>query len=367
MGFGKGSVEKMVTPQSSFWQGKKVFVTGHTGFKGSWLCLLLKHLGAQVSGYALPADTEPSHFKLLGLEKLMPSTLGDIRDGKKLDEAFQKSQAEILLHLAAQPLVRKSYREPIETFSTNVMGTAQVLESARNLKSLKSIVSVTTDKCYENLERDEPYSEIDILGGHDPYSASKACSEIVTSAWRRSFYENGKKVGIATARAGNVIGGGDWCEDRLFPDMMKAAAKNKVVTIRNPESTRPWQHVLEPLDGYLVLAEKLYSSPEEFSSAWNFGPKTFEKWSVGDIVQRVKKSWDIGVEFSPKQTNAVHEARVLHLDISKTQKKLGWQPRWNIDESVAETVQWYKDFYSKKADVLKITTTQIEKYLNDAK
>lgn len=357
-------MEKMVKPQLSFWKNKKVFVTGHTGFKGSWLCKMLDMLEAQVMGYSLKANTEPNLFQTLSFEKKMSSVIGDIRDLEKINKTLKNYSPDIVLHLAAQPLVRQSYRDPIDNFSTNVMGTAHVLEVCRDLPNLKSIICVTTDKCYENNELDRAYTEDDQLGGWDPYSASKACAELVTSSWRRSFFNNSQHVGIATARAGNVIGGGDWSDERLIPDMVRAASKNQPMIIRNPAATRPWQHVLEPLTGYLILAEKLFEDPKNYSGPWNFGPNKNEVYSVDKITQLFKKTWPIDVYIDTQNQLKMHEAKLLMLDNTKARTQLNWIPQWNIDESIQKTVQWYQAFYTYPQQILKLTETQIQTYWN---
>lgn len=328
----------------SFYQNKRVFVTGHTGFKGSWLVTWLDMLGAKVYGYALEPDTSPNHFSLLDMD--ISSTFGDIRDISTLEKALIASQAQIVFHLAAQPLVRKSYKNPIETYDVNVMGTAKLLEVCRKIPSIKSIVVVTTDKCYENLEWDYPYRETDRLGGFDPYSASKACTELVTNSYRQSFFREAG-IHVATARAGNVIGGGDWSEDRLIPDIIKAIHNKQTVVIRHPKSIRPWQHVLESLNGYLILAQKLYED-KNLDSAWNFGPSDESNLTVEDILMLVKKQWsELHYEIQI-ENNGLHEATLLRLDASKARRKLGWESRWNAENAIKKTVEWYKSFYENK-------------------
>jgi CDP-glucose 4,6-dehydratase len=350
---------------SQFWKNKKVFITGHTGFKGSWLCYWLKNMGADICGYALAPETRPNIFDALELNQSLKSNIADIRDLKKLSETVLAFQPEIVLHLAAQPLVRRSYKLPLETYEINVMGTANLLEACRNIDSIRSIVIVTTDKCYENKEWPWGYREIDPMGGHDPYSSSKGCAELVTAAYRKSFYSDNKNVGIASARAGNVIGGGDWSEDRLIPDMIKAFQKNETVTIRSPQAIRPWQHVLEPLSGYLRLAEELYNNPKTFSEAFNFGPNDNDCITVGSLVTNTALYWGptTKVKIEPNSQN-LHEATFLKLDISKAKQKLSWAPKWSIEEALKITVEWYKCFYENK-DLLKLkelTLRQIENY-----
>lgn len=349
------------------YQNKKVLITGHTGFKGSWLALWLSRMNAQVAGYALAPATTPSHFDLLDMP--CQSFIGDIRNTEQLRKTIIKQQPEIIFHLAAQPLVRRGYREPVETFSTNVMGTINLLEACRACSSLKAVIIVTSDKCYENRESGQGYREDNSLGGHDPYSASKGCAEIVTSCYRRSFfsiemYKNKHSVLIASARAGNVIGGGDWSEDRLIPDIVKAVGKNKNVIIRNPASTRPWQHVLESLSGYLMLGQKLLEGNADFADAWNFGPNQQENYPVQYIVAELCQYWPkIKFECATELTD-LHEAGLLNLDCSKANSKLGWKPIWNIKETVQMTIQWYQQFYENKQV---ISQPQLQMYLEKAK
>jgi len=340
----------------SFYSGKKVFVTGHTGFKGSWLTAWLQMLGAEVTGYALEPDCAPNHFSLL--QTVVKSNIADIRDENRLAGDLAESEAEIVFHLAAQPLVRRSYREPIESFEVNVLGTAKLLEACRKVQSVRAVVAVTTDKCYENREWEYPYREIDTLGGYDPYSASKACAEIVTASYRSSFFKE-SGIAVATARAGNVIGGGDWSEDRLVPDIIRAASAKNTAFIRNPRSVRPWQHVLESLNGYLILAQKLYEK-EPVDEAWNFGPSDDSNLSVEDVLMLSKKEWDeISFAFESEK-DAPHEAKLLRLDSSKAKARLGWQSKWSAQEAVVKTMEWYKTFY-KNGTVL--TKVQIEEFM----
>ncbi len=328
------------------YNGKRVFVTGHTGFKGSWLCLWLQGLGAAVAGYSLEPQTKPSHFNLLGLD--MASVIGDIRDIEKLKRAVRTHRPAAVFHLAAQPLVRYSYRRPVETFETNVVGTSNLLEACRETESVRAIVNVTSDKCYENKEWVWGYRESDALGGYDPYSASKACSEIVASAYRSSFFnpeDYGRSHGVllSSARAGNVIGGGDWAEDRLIPDIMRAIDGNKKMLIRNPRASRPWQHVLDPLSGYLMLGQKLLEGKKEFAEAWNFGPDA--ETEVEDVVRGIKRFLDrFEYEIQPDGASR-HEAGTLKLDCSKARKRLKWRPNWGRDKTFDVTAKWYKRFY----------------------
>lgn len=324
-----------------FWRGRKVLLTGQTGFKGSWMVLLLHRLGSVVSGYALDPPTAPSLFEEAHLSELVEDNRGDIRNKQRVESLLSEFAPEIVIHMAAQPLVRESYRNPIETFDVNVMGTANVIEACKNSQSVKSVVVVTTDKCYENKEWVWPYRETDPLGGFDPYSASKACAEIVTASYLRSFYTS---KGIATARAGNVIGGGDWACDRLVPDIIRSLEAGENLVVRNSGAIRPWQHVLDPLLGYLCLAEKLYDDPDKFSGAWNFGPDLSDIRSVADVISDFERlfsqfSWALGcADDNP------HEATTLKLDISKSIAMLDWRPALGFDESVLRTGGWYADW-----------------------
>lgn len=332
----------------NIYQKKKVLITGHTGFKGSWLALWLSQMGANVTGYSLQPPTNPNHFQLLDLK--INSVTGDIRDAGRLKEVFRKQRPEIVFHLAAQAIVRLSYKDPVETLTSNVMGTVNVLEASRSCGTVRAIVNVTSDKCYENREWPWGYREIDALGGYDPYSASKGCTELVTSCWRNSYfnlkdYGNTHQTLVASARAGNVIGGGDWAPDRLIPDIMRAVHQNEKVKIRNPQATRPWQHVLEPLSGYLLLGQKLLEGRKEFAEAWNFGPSDEDNVSVGEIVDQVKGVWpkiDYEINQAPDQP---HEAGLLRLDCSKARVKLKWMPVWTGRKAVEKAAQWYKAFY----------------------
>lgn len=344
-----------------FWKGKKVFLTGHTGFKGSWLSLWLQHMGALVKGYSLDAKTNPSLFKLANVSEGMESEIGDIRDLKKLSESMSSFNPDILIHMAAQPLVRLSYEDPVGTYSTNVIGTVNVLEAARSCKNLKAIVNVTTDKCYENMEWDWGYRENEPMGGYDPYSSSKGCSELVTSAYRRSFFNSKDNSALASARAGNVIGGGDWSNDRLIPDILKAFEKLETIKIRNPNSTRPWQHVLEPLSGYLILAQELYINGKEFAEAWNFGPKDEDCKPVSWILEKLIKYWGNNSNWEIENTNNPHEAGFLKLDCSKASNKLNWNPKWKLEETLKLIIEWHKHYVSG-GDVYSKCIEQIEKY-----
>lgn len=330
------------------YQGKRVLLTGHTGFKGSWLACWLQRLGAEVCGYALPAPTEPSHWNLLKLN--IRSELADIRDFQTLEKVFREFQPEMVFHLAAQPLVRASYRDPVETYSTNVMGTLNVFEACRKTESVRAVINVTSDKCYENRERAQGYREDDAMGGYDPYSSSKGCSELLTASCRNSYFNNtafGKKhqTLLASCRAGNVIGGGDWAEDRLIPDIMRAAAAGKPVEIRNPNATRPWQHVLEPLGGYLLVGQRLREGKPECATGWNFGPAEDADLSVREVAERMKRHWN-RIDYRLAQTaDAPHEAHLLKLDCTKAHEQLGWHPVWNSVTTFERTVGWYREFY----------------------
>lgn len=350
---------------SNFWKNKKVFLTGHTGFKGSWMAIWLSHLGAEVKGYSLEPPTNPSLFVEAKVESLIESEINDIRDYTKLSLSIKKFSPDIVIHMAAQPLVRASYINPLETYETNVMGTANILHAAIESPTIKAIVNITTDKCYENREIDIAYKEDDPMGGFDPYSSSKGCAELVTSAYRESFLRN-KNIGIASVRAGNVIGGGDWAEDRLIPDILRAFESNKSVVIRNPQATRPWQHVLEPLSGYLILAEKLYDSPSEFSEGWNFGPNYSDVKPVGTILDYITKLWP-GSSWQLDKSENPHEANLLKLDISKAKQKLNWKPTWNLETSLEKIIHWHNTWLSKSNDTQDICIKEIEQYTKDSK
>lgn len=331
-----------------FWPGKSVFITGHTGFKGSWLSLWLMSLGAKVNGFALPPKTSPNLFQLANIENdIHSSVIGDIRDLKLLQEALDKASPEIVIHMAAQPIVRYSYENPIETYQTNVMGTAHLLEAVRHAKGVRSVIIVTSDKCYENKETSYGYNENDSLGGYDPYSNSKACAELVTTSYRLSFFNSEKYkehgVALASARAGNVIGGGDWAEDRLIPDFMRAIIKEEKLIIRNPFAIRPWQHVLEPLSGYLILAQMLYFKGCEFAEPWNFGPLEHEAKNVEWIANELVKNWGNNTSYQVKKNKKqAHEAGYLNLNSSKSRTKLHWFPQWGAEETIRRTCNWHK-------------------------
>lgn len=346
----------------NFWNNKRVFITGHSGFKGSWLSFWLSNLGAKVKGYALKPNTAPNLFNILKIDSKIESTFGDIVDYENLRKNLLEFKPEIIFHMAAQPLVRYSYLNPIETYKTNVIGTANILNILRELDSVKAFLNVTTDKCYENLEWIWPYRETDRLGGHDPYSNSKACSELVTSAFYNSYFKDKTSLGVATARAGNVIGGGDWSLDRLIPDFIRSVSKNETITIRNPNAIRPWQHVLDPLSGYILLAEKLYDEREYFSEAWNFAPSGDKFFTVEMIINKICNAWGANSKYQIKEDNNLHEAGLLSLDPSKAIFKLKWKPKLDVNDSVEKTINWYKNYYENN-NMEKFTIEQIESYL----
>jgi CDP-glucose 4,6-dehydratase len=349
-----------------FWEEKTVLITGHTGFKGSWLSIWLNMLGANLHGYALQPNTKPNMFEMAGVKKTIKSNISDIRDYKKLLAVMKKCQPQIIFHLAAQPLVRQSYKNPLETYQTNVLGTANLLEAARYINSVRAVVVITSDKCYENKEVNCAYKESDRLGGYDPYSSSKACAEIVTAAYRNSFFKD-SDVAVASARAGNVIGGGDWAADRLAPDCIKAWIKNKTVVIRYPKAIRPWQHVLEPLAGYIILAEKLYKYGNKFAQAWNFGPENKNIKNVEFLVDSLAKLWGKKTKWKKISKKQPHEAMLLKLDCSMAKTRLPWKPCWNIEKTLEKTIQWYKTYLKNPKDTTTITLEQINQYMKDLK
>ena len=344
----------------SFWDGRRVFLTGHTGFKGSWLALWLQQLGANVTGYALAPNTEPNLFGLAGVAAGMESCLGDVRDGAALTRAMQSAQPEIVIHMAAQALVRYGYQNPVETYATNVMGTVNLMEAVRDSGSVRVAVSVTSDKCYNNKGWVWGYREDEALGGYDPYSSSKAAAELVTGAYRTSYLE-AQGVAVATARAGNVIGGGDWAADRLVPDVLSAFAEGRAAHIRNPNAVRPWQHVLEPLSGYLGLCEHLYRKPLDFAGAWNFGPREEDAQSVRWVVEQLAATWGSGAAWNLDTREQPHEAHYLKLDISKAYAKLYWRPQWALEQALAHAVQWYRR-HSEGGEIRNLTLEQITAY-----
>jgi len=348
------------------YKGTRVFLTGHRGFKGSWMTLWLKLLGADIYGYSLEPLYNPVHYNVLHLD--IPETINDVRNYDKLVTALKRFSPDIVFHMAAQPLVRLSYSEPRETFETNVMGTVNILNACRDVGSVKAIVNITTDKCYENREWVWGYRENDPMGGHDPYSASKGCAELVTSAYRNSFFNPDKygkehNVLVASVRAGNVVGGGDWSVDRLIPDVMKAANRGEDVIIRSPESTRPWQHVLEPLSGYMLLGQRLLEGRKEFAEAWNFGPGDEEAVTVFSVVDSIKKSWPKVNYILQPDSGSPHEANLLKLDCSKAHMKLKWKGIWDAERTFEKTASWYREFYEGG----KITSEeQLDDYIRDA-
>ena len=330
--------------EKEFWSGKRVFITGHTGFKGSWLCLWLQSLGSHVKGYSLEPPTTPALFNEASVDDEMESEIGDIRDLASVTKSMVTFNPDVLIHMAAQPLVRLSYSNPVETYSTNVMGTVHVLEAARECSNLRSIVIVTTDKCYENKEWEWGYRENESMGGYDPYSNSKGCVELVTSAYRQSFFSDANGPQLASARAGNVIGGGDWAVDRLIPDAIKAFEKKQPVIVRNPQAIRPWQHVLEPISGYLILAEQLYKNTHSFAEGWNFGPKDEDARSVEWILNKMTQLWGEEASWQLDIKSHPHEANYLKLDISKAKNKLNWQPTWGLSYTLEKIIQWQKNW-----------------------
>ncbi len=347
---------------NDIYKNKRVFVTGHTGFKGSWLSLWLNELGADVCGYSLAPNTNPSMFKELDIEnKISKSIIGDILDYDKLQKSINDFKPDVIFHLAAQPLVRLSYREPILTYKTNVIGTLNVLEAARNCDAVKAFVNVTTDKCYENKEIARGYREDEPMGGHDMYSSSKGCVEIMSSSFRRSFLIEDGTFAMATARAGNVIGGGDWAQDRLIPDCVKFINAGEKIEIRNPVAVRPWQHVLEPLSGYLLLGQKLSEEGKKYAEGFNFGPNEDSVLKVAEVAQKVTDFYGRGEVVIHKRDD-LHEANLLMLNIEKAEKVLGWTPTYTADEAIKETVEWYKHFYQKDVDMFNFTKEQIKKY-----
>lgn len=361
MGWREGALESMVKE----WNGRRVFLTGHTGFKGSWLALWLNRLGAKVRGYALDPWTEPNMFTQASVGSVVEDQRGDVRDYQKLESSIRDFAPEVVFHMAAQPLVRRSYGDPVGTYSTNVMGTVHVLEAVRKTPSIRAVVSVTTDKVYQNEEWVWPYRETDRLGGHDPYASSKACAEIVSAAYRNSFFPverlHEHHVGLATARAGNVIGGGDWSEDRLVPDLVRGFCSGDPVLIRRPNAIRPWQHVLEPLHGYMMLAERLLARESSCASTYNFGPLEADSWPVERIANRVVELWGDGASWTRDADPGAHEAQSLRLDASKARMDLGWHPRLNIDAALLWTIDWYRA-WSGGAMMSKFTAKQIDEY-----
>ncbi|MCK5473594.1 MAG: CDP-glucose 4,6-dehydratase [Planctomycetes bacterium] len=346
-----------------FWKDKTVLITGHTGFKGGWLALWLKQLGAKIYGYSLEPNTKPNLFESAKINRIVSSTINDIRNEKKVFEAVKKCKPQIIFHLAAQPLVRQSYSDPLETYQTNVLGTANILQAIRKVNSVSAFVCITSDKCYENKEWIWGYGENDHLGGFDPYSSSKACAELVTAAFRNSFFAD-SKTAIASARAGNVVGGGDWADDRIVPDCIKCWQSGKIVNIRYPKATRPWQHVLEPLSGYIMLAQKLCKNPK-FAQPWNFGPEDENIIPVAKLVEILAEKWKQKAKWKISTKKHPHEASLLKLDCSKAKTLLDWKSCWDIEKTVEKTVDWYKCYYEKSGDIAEFTAKQIAEYTKD--
>ncbi len=363
MGIRESPLEDLVMRDSgNFFTGKRVLITGDTGFKGSWLAFWLNELGAKVAGLALPPEGEDPLFARLGLNDLIEHHDGDIRDADRVAQVFDGVRPDIVFHLAAQALVRRSYAEPKTTFDTNVGGSVNILEAVKALGSVRTLIYVTSDKCYRNNEWIWGYRETDALGGRDPYSASKAAAEIVIAAYRDSFFSGADAPGIASVRAGNVLGGGDWAEDRILPDCIRALREGRPIAIRNPDSTRPWQHVLEPLSGYMLLAKKLWDAPDRFAGAWNFGPDADSCRSVGSLAERVVACWGSGEVAVRSVNDAPHEAGFLHLNTDKARHQLGWRPRWGLEDTIATTVGWYRDVLSG-ASPADVTRDHIRKFL----
>lgn len=355
-----GSYRGTVDP--AFWARKRVFLTGHTGFKGSWMALWLKQMGAEVCGFALTPPTSPALFDVARVADGMTSIIGDIRNAQALEDALVAADPEIVIHMAAQPLVRASYDDPVGTYATNVMGTVHLLEAVRKTANVRAVCVVTTDKCYENREWVWGYREDEPMGGYDPYSNSKGCAELVVSAYRRSFFGEGSKVALASGRAGNVIGGGDWAVDRLIPDILRAIADGDKVLIRNPLAIRPWQHVLEPVSGYLVLCQALWNDPQTAAEAWNFGPRDDDARPVQWIVERMCAAWGEQAGWTHDDSVQPHEARYLKLDISKARAGLGWGPRWSLGETLEDIVAWHRAWLSG-ADMQDHCNAELERFM----
>jgi CDP-glucose 4,6-dehydratase len=347
----------------NFWNGKKVFITGHTGFKGSWLSLVLIQLGAKIAGYSINIPTNPSLFTALELEQNLEHIIGDVADFTKLNDTIAKFNPDIVIHMAAQPLVRYSYQNPIETYQTNVMGTVNVLEVARLNQNIKGTVIITSDKCYDNIEHIWGYREHDPMGGFDPYSNSKGCAELVTSAYSKSYFIDKNVNSVASARAGNVIGGGDWADARLIPDIINSLNNNISPIIRSPNAIRPWQHVLEPLSGYMLVAEKIYNQAQTQLLSWNFGPNYTSEVSVINIVNQVCDLWGTGIKADIQIDETLHEAKLLTLDSTKARRELDWHPKWDINQTLEKTVKWYQAYHNND-DMLQFTKKQIQEYFN---
>lgn len=361
MGGRNGQMENVVIDRD-FWAGRRVLLTGHTGFKGAWAALLLRLLGAEVHGFALPPDSDGNLFVVAGVDGDIHHRLGDVRDLRSVHEAVKEARPEIVIHMAAQSLVRLSYIEPVETYAINVMGTVNLLEAARHTPGVRAVVVVTSDKCYDNVGWVWGYRETDHLGGHDPYSNSKGCAELVTDSYRRSFFQGDKAARIASGRAGNVIGGGDWSRDRLVPDAMRAFIAGELLPIRNPHAVRPWQHVLDPVVAYLTLAERLVQGGQAFAEGWNFGPSAASEVPVEDIVDSLVRLWGGSARWERDGADHPHEAAYLKLDCSKALARLNWRPLIDLDEALKLTVEWYRAFDSG-ADMRRVTLAQIEKVI----
>lgn len=350
------------------YKGRTVLITGHTGFKGCWLALWLESLGAEVIGYSLDPPTDPSFFQATGLSDRILDIRGDILDRDKIFEVIKKSCPDYIFHLAAQPLVRFSYKHPLDTFNVNVMGTANILESIRLSHYPVTCLCVTSDKCYANRECNYAYRENDPLGGHDPYSASKGAAELVIASYRKSYFSSGRepRVSLSSARAGNIIGGGDWAEDRIVPDCVRALVKGNPVEIRNPHAVRPWQFVLDPLFGYLWLALKMREEPEKYADAWNFGPDHSNVVDVQTLTEKIIRAWGSGTsKVLPQNESAPHEAGYLKLDCAKSMGRLEWKPVYTIDEAIQKTIGWYREYYTKKSDIYEFSLKQVKTYLDD--
>jgi len=351
---------------SNFWKNKKVLLTGHTGFKGSWLSIWLKKMGGDLIGFSKDVPTEPSLFELADVSKDMTSVMGDIRDFSVVQKIIEDNQPDIIIHMAAQALVRDSYKNPLETFSTNIMGTANVLEAIKISKKTRVMINVTSDKCYENKGIGNNFSEDAAMGGYDPYSSSKGCSELISSAYRNSFYNiedfESHKLSLSTVRAGNVIGGGDWAKDRLIPDIMNGIAKKNSIEIRHMDAIRPWQFVLEPLNGYLLLAEKMWDEGNKFSEAWNFGPDNKNSKSVKWILEKISKEWNKEIKWNENNGDDLREASILKLNSEKVKKRLGWEAKLNIDETIGWTINWYKEFL-RDSNMKEYTEKQIDDFM----
>jgi CDP-glucose 4,6-dehydratase len=354
-----------ISPNPNFWDAKRVFITGHTGFKGGWLSYWLHLMGAHVAGYALSPNTQPNIYEVLSIEKLLDqSHIADIRDYKKLARVLSEFCPDVVIHMAAQPLVRYSYDQPLETYDINVMGTANLLEAIRGVSSIRATVIVTTDKCYENQERISGYSENEPMGGYDPYSSSKGCAELITAAYRQSFFNSSNsKNAIASARAGNVIGGGDWSQDRLIPDALQAFQTKKPLMIRNPDAVRPWQYVLEPLSGYLILAQSLFEQGRAYGSAWNFGPEDRDARPVREVIDLFSEAWGQDAAWEQDSSVQPHEAQLLRLNCAKAKDALGWRPRWGVETALKKVIEWHKAL-DAGVDMREITKKQIQDYQN---